>query len=298
MAITLNIVKNNPAWTNMRIFRAATAAAVYASAALADVAIAVTYVDATAADGQLYYYGIELYNASDKTQFPVLKASSVTDYGPLTAQVQSNITNCGSPAMYGDSEMGVIMRPTLAQFANMPAFPNTNARLTAIYKAAAGGTDVPQPSTDSAMAIMMVGGKIVAMPTIHNFLYRNQYDTLYLNDLKKIYDYLNANPAEAFFDVAGYRWKMKVLTKEFIQKYPDLVTSVYGANNGMRRFPQIFNPVAAYSSWFCIQESDASVIGMGLDGTTGVPTFAVNNGGTNNGRMSIVYFEFVGQTPA
>jgi hypothetical protein len=297
MAITLNIVKNNPAWTNMRIFRAATAAAVYGGAPLADAAIAATYVDATAVDGQIYYYGIELYNASDKTQFPVLKAAAVTDYGPLTAQVQSNITGCGSPLMYGDTEMGVIMRPTLAQFANMPGFPNTNTRLTAIYKAAAGGTDVPQPSGDNAMAIMMLGGKVVAMPTTNNFSFRNQYDTLYLNDLKKIYDYLNANPAEAFFDVAGYRWKMKVLTKEFVQKYPDLVTTIYGANNGMRRFPQIFNPVAAYSTWFCIQESDASVIGMSID-ANGAPSFAANTGGTNNGRMAIIYFEFVGQTPA
>ena len=158
MATVLKIVKNSALYTGMRIFRSEDKAQVYSSAAIADVAIADTYTDDTSQSGTVYFYGVELYHATDKTQLPIITASNLTDYGPYTQVVATNVEKFFSPTIFGDAKMGIIQRATLAQFAGQPAPPNTGEKIRSIFFAAVGVEPFTKPVADSTMAAVLLDG--------------------------------------------------------------------------------------------------------------------------------------------
>lgn len=291
MAITLNIVKNSDAYTNMRIFRALTLAAVYSSAAIADVAIAASYVDATAAVNQVYYYGVELYNATDKTQFPALKAVTVADYGPLTGIVQNNIANYFSPVQQGDPNLGLVYRATSAQLSTIPGMTNTKAKFEDISLQATG-TLRTQTFADAAMNVVLLDGKMVVIPSTPNYNWNAAVTAAVVNtDVPKIRDYLANNPDKAFFDLGGYRWKIKFMTKEILQKYNDIVLPVTAGV--VRRTAQMLG-LPNNAGQDCV-----------LVEATGTPIAASNTSGLAfpaiidaYGKTVTFYFEYVGPTPA
>lgn len=290
MTITLNIVKNSNNYTNMRIYRALTLAAVYSSAPIDDVAIAASYVDATAADSQVYYYGVELYNASDKTQFPALKAESIADYGPLTGTIQSNISNYASPVVQGDANMGLIVRATGAQLSTIPSMTNTKATFENLVLQATG-TARTQSFGDVAMGVVLLDGKLAVIPGAPNFNWNAQVGSAQvLADTPKMRDYMANNPSAAFFDLGGYRWKIKFLTKEILQKYTDIV--VLPTVGVFRKTPLILTFSSATGTDAVYSETSGNAIAVSGGGSLTFPAWT-----ESYGKSLTFYFEYVGVTP-
>lgn len=292
-AITLNITKNSEAWTNMRIYRALTKETVYSGAPIADVAVATSYVDTTAVDNQVYFYGAELYNATDKTQFSVIRAATMSDFGPFASTVQANMSMTGNQFLQGDSACGLIARATLAQFSSMPGVPNTTTRWQEISQAALGVARA-LPTADTAMCTMMIDGKLVVLPTVSNFNYQNVNNiagTTASSDMLKIRDYFAANANNALIDIGGWRWKIKLLTKEMVVKYPELmITSVAGK----ARYVQQIISAAAPANHYVYDETGGVV--TGISGANGTLTYQAPSTSTDN-RGLYFYYEFVGATP-
>jgi hypothetical protein len=298
MATVLNIVKKSDIYTGMRIFRSEDKALVYSSAPIADVAIADTYTDDAAESGKVYFYGVELYHATDKTQFPIISASNVVDYGPFTASVADNVQKFFSPTIFGDSKMGLIRRATLAQLSGQPAPPNTGEKMREILLAAIGLEPYNKPVADSPMVAALLDGKLVVLPTAVNFYLRNEYSpTNVVSDVTKVVDYLKNNPAQALIDIAGYRWKIKVMSKEFMQKHSALLHSTIRSAEH-RSIPHVVPIYYSYApAFFTYGEADGVVTSpvLGASGTD--LTFTFDNQGTNYGRVIYMYFEYVGPTP-
>lgn len=298
MAIVLKITKKSAAHTGMRIFRSEDRAQVYTSAAIADVPVAATYSDDSAESGKVYFYGVELYHATDKTQLPIIQASGLTDYGPFAAIVSSNITNFGSPLIFGDAKLGILNRATLAQFSGQPAPPNTGDKFREILLAAVGTEPFSKPVADSAMVAGLINGKLVVLPTAVNFYLRNEYASgNVVADVTKVVNYLRDNPAQALIDIAGYRWRIKAMSKEFMANNAPLFYLTVRAA-AFRPVPHVVPINYAYQPlMFVYSEVDGAVTSPSPNANNVSIDFAFDNTGTNQGRVVYMYFEYVGPTP-
>lgn len=291
MSIALKIVKNSLTYTNMRVFRAVTIDSVYSAAAIADVAIADTYVDNTALNGVNYFYGVELYNATDKTRFPPVKAIVLSDFGPATSLVNSNMQYFGKIGTWGDADGYLIAMGLPVNLPLMPGIANMTSRLTEIVNAA-HGTVYSQTSTEVTMAVCLFNGKVSIIPSVSNLsIYGGNGATFAIasSNMKKIWDYLIATPDKAYIDIGGYRWNIKLLTKELIQKYPDMATIQLAGRAS--KLPRLLTNGSLYTYIYSEVDNKAYNFAMDVNG----PTFTLASG--TGYAWTYIYYEYAGQTP-
>lgn len=295
--ITLSIVKNSDAWTKMRIFRSPAKETVYAAAALADVAISDTYADTTATAGVIYYYGIELYNAIDKTRFNAISATATPDFGPFITQVQANIALGGSALFSGDATLGWIMQASpQSQFPNMPGPVSVKSKFDEIQTNAGLTATAGQPSADALMNACMMDGKVIIVPNSYNFVIgANTSLNVIIANIQKLAAYLKNTPTGSYVDIAGYRYRIKPITKEMLVKYPDF-TSIVAANT-LRKIPRCFNGSAATTVVYGETDNSLVYFTSNADGTITFSTAGASSSGGAYGYMH-VYFELEGAAPS
>lgn len=300
MAIVLNITKNSASYLNMRIFRDTVKANVYNGPAIADVAIAATYTDNTAANGVQYYYGVELYHATDKTRFLATPAFVLSDFGPFTAQVQSNLTKLGSVVQHGSNSLGIIEKNTLLVLASQPGVANVKTKMEEIF-AAAGVPYVAQPGNDMQMNALLLDGKLVVLATGRHLTFPVSVYSTGTVQVKALRDYLVATPAQSFIDIAGYRWRIKLLTKEQLIKYPALghtQPTAINAATDLRTNPVIVIDIGGQNDVLVWSDDAARVEAVSFS-SQGAPgfTYSVAANAPNRQLFTLIYFEYEGAVP-
>lgn len=290
MAITINIVKKSASYTGMRIFRSITKENVYGGAAIADLAIADSYVDNTAEPGQVYFYGVELYNAVDKTQFSPIRAINIQDYGPLTTTVQGNIQFSGKPYRHGSASFGTLTYANTAKLATIPAVSNMKAKLEELTASTFGVTT--QLSSDMSMHVCIMDGKIVNIPTSPNLVLTGTSDNAANSQVGSFRAYLINNPNKAYIDIAGYRWNIKVMTREVLEKYPEIMAK--NSPGTVRPTPQLIDLL----NIFVWSEAEARGNLVSSNQLVSGGTFTYSSATTNGAaRYSVVYYEYAGAVP-
>lgn len=291
MAVTINIVKKSAAYTNMRIFRGTTKENVYAGPAIDDVAIASSYVDNTAVSGQVYFYGVELYHATDKTRFTPIRVVSLQDYGPLTTIVQGNIQTLGRPFRNGIPSLGIITYATFSTTSNIPAVSNMKTKMEELAMAVFGNIG-NQIATDTAVNACILDGKIVIIPVAPNFVMTATSDSTGNTQLSQLRTHLLGGGATTYVDIAGYRWNIKHLTREMIEKYPEIAGKFVAGR------PRACNQLIDLSSHHIWSDGEARA-NLATSSTleAGCVFSYSASATTGSARATPLYYEYAGATP-